>query len=74
MLRLIDCLEDGSETTVTANSESSAKTTCRNRCSSPGTNSFYALNIITTGSWKCKCLDMKLSPIIAEVNIYQYFR
>ena len=75
MLCLIDCLEDGSETTVTTSSESSAKTTCHNRCSSPGTNSFYAMNIITTGKWKCKCLDMTLSPIIAEVfnTLFIYF-
>ena len=69
MLTLIDCLEDGSETTVTTSSESSAKTSCYNRCSSPGTNTFYAMNIITIGSWNCKCLDMTLSPVIAEVFI-----
>ena len=60
------CIEDGSETTVNTNRESSAKTSCYNRCAS--TNSFYAIKLLKVGSWRCKCLDLTLEPVVAEVN------
>ena len=71
-INMIDILtvsvEDGSETSVTTSSESNAKTTCYNRCVAPGTNSFYAIKLLKIGSWRCKCLDLTLSPVVAEVK------
>lgn len=65
-MEILYCVEDGSETTVNTNRESSAKTSCYNRCVS--TNSFYALKLLKVGSWRCKCLDLALGPVVAEVN------
>ena len=60
--------EDSSETTVSTSSESNAHSICSNRCSSPGTNSFYAIKILKEASYRCKCIDLEFSSVVMEVS------
>ena len=60
--------EDSSETTITTTEESSALTNCLETCSASGTDSFYAVRMTEFSKYKCKCLDLSLSPLLVEVR------
>ena len=60
--------EDNSEATISTNDESSAITNCLETCSASGTNSFAALRLTEFARYKCKCLDLSLSPLLIEVR------
>ena len=51
---------------MSSSSESSALSSCSNRCSSPGTNSFSGLRIVGEGSYKCKCVDLAFASVVLE--------
>ena len=63
---IISCSEDGTETSVSSNSQDYAVSSCSDRCASPGTNSFSALRLLKEGKYKCKCVDLAFSPVILE--------
>ena len=60
--------QDNSETTISTTEESSAITNCVETCSASGTNSFSALRLTEFARYKCKCLDLSLSPVMIEVR------
>ena len=60
--------EDNSETTIIMTDEGDAITNCLNTCSASGTNSFAALRLTEFARYKCKCLDLALSPLLVEVR------
>ena len=60
--------EDSSENTIATTDESTAITNCEATCSASGTNSFYALRMVEFARYKCKCLDLSLSPLMVEVR------
>ena len=60
--------EDNTESSVTSSSEGSALSTCEARCSSPGTNAFYAIRMTEEATYKCKCSDFRLDSVVVEVR------
>ena len=51
---------------MSSSSESYALSSCSNRCSSPGTNSFSGLRIVGEDSYKCKCVDLAFASVVLE--------
>ena len=60
--------EDSSESTITTPDENEAVSQCLALCSGSEVNSFYALRIKEFGKYKCKCLDLSFTSIVAEVS------
>ena len=60
--------EDSSESSITTTDETTALTNCLATCAASGGNSFYGLRMTEFGRYRCKCLDLSLSPLMVEVN------
>ena len=59
---------DNTENTINNPDGSNAVSKCEETCSGSGTNSFYGVRLAEFGKYKCRCLDLSLTPVVAEVR------
>ena len=59
-------IEDSSEATINTIHYTTARSSCKDKCSSP--NVFYGIRRDMDNQFKCKCFERGMTDLIAEVN------